>query len=47
MLAAAIAVGAYVTKIDIAHRYVIIALPVMTVLTLLAPICPSYAQAAP
>lgn len=36
MLTAAVAVGSYVTKIDLARGYVIIALPVMTVLTLLA-----------
>ncbi len=36
MLTAAVAVVAYVTKIDVARGYVIIALPVMTLLTLLA-----------
>ncbi|TKK88250.1 sugar transferase [Herbidospora galbida] len=36
MLTAAVAVVAYVTKIDVARGYVIIALPLMTVLTLLA-----------
>nr|WP_232327143.1 sugar transferase [Herbidospora yilanensis] len=36
MLTAAVAVLAYVTKIDVARGYVIIALPLMTVLTLLA-----------
>ncbi|GLX98804.1 sugar transferase [Herbidospora sp. NBRC 101105] len=36
MLTAAVAVVAYATKIDVARGYVIIALPLMTVLTLLA-----------
>ncbi|WP_459802916.1 sugar transferase [Herbidospora sp. RD11066] len=36
MLTAAVAVGSYVTKIDVARGYVIIALPLMTVFTLLA-----------